>query len=102
MRVDHRGADVAVTEELLDGPDVVVVLEQVSGKGVSERVARGELGNTCGTDGVLHGALENGFVEMVAATLASEAVHIESCGGEDPLPRPFAPGVGILPQEGSR
>jgi hypothetical protein len=26
MRVDHRGTDVTVTEELLDGPDVVVVL----------------------------------------------------------------------------
>src|SRR5436309_12861558 len=26
MRVDHRGTDVAVTEELLDGADVVVVL----------------------------------------------------------------------------
>src|SRR6266403_2638570 len=29
MRVDHRGTDVAVTEELLDGPDVVVVPEPV-------------------------------------------------------------------------
>src|SRR5438093_4554572 len=55
MRVDHRGTDVAVTEELLDGPDVVVILEQVGREGVSESVARGELGKARGTDGVLHG-----------------------------------------------
>ena len=101
MRVDHRGTDVTVTEELLDGPDVVVILEQVGGKGVSEGVARGKLGNARGPDGVLHGALENGFVEMVAAALAGEAVHVESRGGEDPLPRLFAPRVRVLPQEGS-
>ena len=70
-------------------------------QGVPEGVARGELLNARGTDGVLHGALENGFVEMVAATLAGETVHIESCGGEDPLPRPFASGMRVLPQEGS-
>lgn len=29
MRVDHRGTDITMAEELLDGPDVVVVLEQV-------------------------------------------------------------------------
>src|SRR5206468_7829144 len=101
MRVDHRGTDVAVTEELLDGPDVVVILEQVGREGVSESVARGELGNARGTDGVLHGALANGFVEMMAATLAGETVHVEPCGWKDPLPRPFAPGMRILPQEGS-
>jgi hypothetical protein len=93
MRVDHRGTDVTVTEELLDGPDVVVILEQVGREGVSEGVARGELGNARGMDGVLHGALENGFVEVMAATLASETVHVEPCGWEDPLPRPVAPGM---------
>jgi hypothetical protein len=40
-------------------------------------------------------------VEMMAATLAGEPVHVEPCGGEDPLPRPFAPGMRVLPQEGS-
>src|SRR5947199_3012703 len=99
MRVDHRGTDVAVTEELLDGPDVVVILEQVGREGVSESVARGELGNARGTDGVLHGALANGFVEMMAATLGGETADVERCGWEDPLPRPFAPGLWAPQQE---
>src|SRR5437667_458151 len=101
MRVDHRGTDVAVTEELLDDADVVVVLEQVGREGVSEGVARGELGNARGTDGVLHRALEDGFVEMMAPPLTGETVHVEPCSGENPLPRPFAPGMRVLPQEGS-
>jgi hypothetical protein len=45
-----------MTEEVLDGPDVVVVLEQVGGERVSEGVVRGGLGNGRGTDGVLYGA----------------------------------------------
>jgi hypothetical protein len=96
VRVDHRGADVTVAEELLHGPDVVVVLEQVGGERVSEGVAGGDLGNARGTDGVLHGTLENGFVQMVAATLPAETIHVESRGGEDPLPRPLAPGIRVL------
>ncbi len=33
--VHHRSADVTVAEELLDGPDVVAILEQVRGERVS-------------------------------------------------------------------
>jgi len=76
MRVDHRGADILVAEQLLDGPDVVTLLEQVGGKRVTEGVARGRLGNPGTADRILHGALEDGFVEMVAAALAREAIHI--------------------------
>jgi hypothetical protein len=66
-----------------------------------EGMARGGLGDAGGTDRVLHGALENGFVEMVAATLAGNVVHVESRGREDPLPRPFTPSVWVLAEEGS-
>ena len=34
MRVDHRGADVFVAEQLLDGPDVVTGFEQMGGEGM--------------------------------------------------------------------
>ncbi len=39
MGVDHRGADVSVTEQFLDRPNIVSFLEEVSGKGMAERVA---------------------------------------------------------------
>src|SRR5439155_24358814 len=38
--VDHRGADVTVTEQFLYGPDVVVVLQQVRGERMTKGVAR--------------------------------------------------------------
>jgi hypothetical protein len=101
VRVDHGSADITVAEKLLDGPDVVVVLQQVGGEGVAEGVARGGLGETGGADRVLHGALEDRFVEMVAATLAGEPVHVQPRGREDSLPRPFAPGARVLPEEGA-
>jgi hypothetical protein len=50
MRVDHRGADIAVAEELLDGPDVVVVLQQVGSEGLAKGVTCGGLGDARGTD----------------------------------------------------
>src|SRR2546422_1421172 len=53
MRVDHRGADILVAEQLLDGPDVVTLLEQVGGKRVTEGVARGRLGNPGTADRIL-------------------------------------------------
>ena len=39
VRVDHRRADVAVAEQLLDRPEVVAGLKQVRGTRVPERVA---------------------------------------------------------------
>ena len=44
VSVDHRGTDVAVAQELLDGPDIVVVFEQMGGKGVPEGVALASFG----------------------------------------------------------
>jgi hypothetical protein len=38
VRVDHRGADVRVAEQLLNGSDVVPVLEEVRRKGMTQRI----------------------------------------------------------------
>ncbi len=61
VRVDHGGAHIPVAEELLDGPDVVIVFQQVGSEGVAEGMARGGLGEARRTDRVLYGALEDGF-----------------------------------------
>jgi len=46
MGIDLGGLDVAVAEELLDGPDIVAVLEQVGGEGVPEGMAAYSLGDS--------------------------------------------------------
>ena len=59
VRVDHGGLDAPVAEELLDGPDVVSILEQMG----RERVAKGVAGDSFRqpdrprgpSDGALHG-----------------------------------------------
>ena len=47
-------------------------------------------------DSVLDGALEHGLVERVAAAVTGLPVNVDACGGEHPLPGPFATGVGVL------
>ena len=34
--IDHRGAEIFVTEEVLDGADIVIVFEKVGGEAVTK------------------------------------------------------------------
>ena len=46
MRVNRRGADIAVAEQLLHRPDVVSGREQMGGERMPERVAADRLGDS--------------------------------------------------------
>ena len=46
--------------------------------------------------GPTDGALDDGLVQMVAATLAGDGIDVRPRGREDPLPRPFPRGARIL------
>lgn len=41
MDVDHRGTDILVPEEFLDGPDVVPVFEEMGSERMAEHMATG-------------------------------------------------------------
>src|SRR5215471_6135756 len=75
--VDHRGADVPVALQVLDGADVEAVLQQVGGERMPEGMARGGLGNPGAANRLLHRPLKDRFVEVVPAPLTGHAVHIE-------------------------
>jgi hypothetical protein len=47
----------------------------VGGERVPEGVARGGLGDSGAADRILHRPLKDGFVEVVTATLAGDAVR---------------------------
>src|SRR5687767_7662051 len=49
--VDHRRGDVAVAKQLLNGTDVVAVLEKMRGERVAQRMTAGGLGNAGGRYG---------------------------------------------------
>jgi hypothetical protein len=55
-----------MAKELLNSPDVVAVFQQMGRKGVAQRMRRGSLRDAGSPNGILHGALQNGLVEMVA------------------------------------
>ena len=67
VRVDHGGLHIAVPKQLLNGPDVVAVFQQVRREGMPEGVAGGVLRHPGAPCGLLHGFLQYGFVQMVAA-----------------------------------
>ncbi len=91
-----------MAEELLDGADVVAVLEQVGGEGVAEGVTGDALGEAGQGGGLLDGALEAGGAEVVAADVTCARIGGEAGGGEDELPDPIAAGGGELAVEGVR
>src|SRR5262249_5108881 len=81
--------DVPVAQQLLDGADVVAVLQQMGGERVPEGVARGGLGDPGAADRVLYRPLKDRFVEVEPTTLAGDAVHVDAGGRGDPpaIPR---------------
>ena len=64
--------DVAMAEQLLDGSDVPVVLEQMGGEGVAQRVTGRVLGDTRVAHGVLDRSPHDRLVQVMSAALAVE------------------------------
>jgi hypothetical protein len=80
-----------VTEELLQGPDVGAVLEQVHGEGVSQGVTARPLGDSRDEHGLTDGLLDYGFVKVMAPLLAGLAVHAVTGSRKHPLPAQSRP-----------
>src|SRR6266404_4127219 len=99
MSVDHGRRHVTMTEQFLDCPDVVPVLQQVGGERVAEGVAPCGLRDARRAYSVADGALEDGFVEMMAPVLPGLVITVQPGGGEHPLPRPLPSRVRVLPAE---
>lgn len=59
-----------MTKQGLNSADIVIGLQKVRGKGVTEGVGGDLLGDSCLADGVVERALKLGFVKMITASLA--------------------------------
>ena len=62
-------------EELLDGADVVAVLEEMRGERVPQRVAASMLLDARGANGKLDGPLHGGFFEVMASPNAATRIY---------------------------
>jgi hypothetical protein len=56
-----------VTQQFLDGSDIVTGFKQVSREGMPQRVATRWLSDPCSSHSLLHRFLNHGFVEVMAA-----------------------------------
>ena len=94
--VDLRGADVTVSQELLDGADIVACLEQVRREGVAKGVRACALGDPGEPHGIPDRTLQDRLVEMVAAVLPGTLVDADPSRREHPLPGHSRPAFGYL------
>jgi hypothetical protein len=94
--IGHRSTDIAMAQQFLDGADIVSLFEEVSGEGVSERVAACVLVAAGAVDGDFDCALKNRRVDVVSEDFAGVDVDAVSGCGEDELPAPFRRGIRVL------
>jgi len=66
MCVDHCGLEVFVAEQLLDGSDIVALLQKVGGEAVPEGVDAGGLGDFRLPHGRFEGLLKGRGVDVVS------------------------------------
>ena len=69
MGIDHGRTDVLMSKEFLDRPDIVAVLKQMGGKGMSEGVTTGRLGDPGFSGGIFDSPLDHGFMQVVPVPL---------------------------------
>jgi hypothetical protein len=72
----------------------------MGGEGMPQRVARRRFGNSRSEHGSTNRALNDGLMKEVAAALSRLLMEVVFGCWKDPLPRPFAPGVGVFVAQG--
>jgi len=87
---------VAVAQQLLDGSDVVMAVQPVRRERVPQGVRAGPIGEPGVADGVLDGALDHGFVQVMSGTVARGWPDVRASRREHPLPSPVPAGVRVL------
>jgi hypothetical protein len=73
--IDLGGGNLGVAEEFLDGADIVAGFEEMGGEGVAEGMATDGFGDLGELDGGADGALEDLFIEMMAAGFAGTWIN---------------------------
>lgn len=89
VSVDHCRFHVLVTEEFLDGTDVVTALQEVGGEGVAEDVRGDVFVNVCAAGGISDRFLYKRFMEVMTTGDTGPFVCGNVGGGKDVLPNPL-------------
>lgn len=94
MRVDHRGSDIRMAQQLLHSANVVTGFKQMGGKAMAQYMRCARFGDSSGSYSPPHHALQQFFICHCAPRarvtyVASSDKHI--------LPAPFFLSMGIFP-----
>jgi len=82
-------ADIAVSQQLLNGADAVAIFQQMRRKGMTHSVRSSRLRDTSPESCILDRFLENRFMEMVPSSFARQSVNVMAGCREHPLPTPL-------------
>lgn len=97
MGVDHGRLHALVTQEFLQGPDVVAGRQKVGREGVAQRMAGRGLGDPRCPHRRVESALDPSLVKVMTPPFARAGVLREGGSGKYILPSPFARGTGVFP-----
>lgn len=94
--VDHGRLQIAVSEKLLNGSDVVAAVEEVRGERVPKRVTRRGFRDSRPDDCLMNVPLDDRRIHVVAPFLTGLGILPTGALGKYPLPTPCFSRVGIL------
>ena len=86
MGINHGSSDVAMTKKCLDRADIVVGLQEVGGKAVSEGMRRDTLGELCPADCLVKSQLDVCLMKMIAPQLPGSLHESQRLLWKKPLP----------------
>ena len=92
MRIDHRGLQIAVAQEVLDSANVGTSFQQVGCKAMAKGVASGRFADPCCSHRGANRPLNDRRVEMMPPLFTRLSITPTRDLREHPLPNPFARG----------
>ena len=97
--IDHRRSQIAVSEKLLDGPDVRAALQKMCGEGMPKRVGTDFFGEARPPPACFDGLVDDAGIDVVAARDARAWIHRQLAGRKQVLPTPFFASLRKFPRE---
>ena len=102
MGVNHGRTDIRMTEQLLNGPNVIAILNQMSRKRMSKGMWGSGFGQTDRFHHAINGFPDHRFMEVMPMLNARLTIDLVPSRREYPPPAPFAICIGIFSSQSER
>ena len=86
MGVNHGGPHITMSQEFLNRPNVIIPLEQMTGKAVAKCMGAGTLANPGSVYCLFYRLLDMRFMQMVPPVFPGRVLPGQLAGREKPLP----------------